>query len=617
MSLAIVLPLCLTPTLPADVLPAPVLVASGRGAAAGGASIACREPVFEPAAEALVAALTKRGALHARLVEPGAADVVFERDAALAREAYSIDWDERGVVIRASGSTGAAHAASSLLQLAFLLKGEVSWPRRAILDAPDVPYRSFMVDMGRNPHSPETLRQVVDMMWLCKANLLQLHLGDDQLWSWPSEAFPKLQSANAGWTREDFATLWDYARARGVTIVPELEAPGHSGILRREYPEVFGETTTDLATLPSARAGLVRLIDELLEAFPSPYLHIGGDEAYGVPEEAQRDLINFLNRHLRARGVRTCVWEGPKPGTGDNKVDTDVLHLNWRTIEFPAQDMLDQGYEVVNAAWDPLYVVDHYPRTMFTAVDLERCYDLDLTRFAHVNHGMPTFANPHRTRNADGILGFCMPWWEGREENLLDLCLPRLFAASCAAWNRAGERDFESFLQRLTDVSAIFEAISGATLTRTPFAPAESQTANLAYRAAVTSSRGAHQPPFGPERLTNGIPDPFDHFLGYPTQPDPLEITITLRESAEVSRIRIHERAVGGSHELYELFVSADGEAFELVGSTTPDSRGDEQYVDHVFAARPVSAIRIRTRGCHGLTFPSFSRLSEVMAFEE
>ena len=137
----------------------------------------------------------------------------------------------------------------------------------------------------------------------------------------------------------------------------------------------------------------------------------------------------------------------------------------------------------------------------------------------------------------------------------------------------------------------------------------------MAYRAKVTPSDGATQPHFSPDRLTNGIPDRFDHFLGFPTQPEPLEILIELTTPAAVGRIVVYERAVGGSHEIYDLLVSADGQTFEKVGAAGKGSRGDKDHVEHTFPARQVRFIKVVTQGCHGLTFPSFSRLSEVMAF--
>jgi hexosaminidase len=77
----------------------------------------------------------------------------------------------------------------------------------------------------------------------------------------------------------------------------------------------------------------------------------------------------------------------------------------------------------------------------------------------------------------------------------------------------------------------------------------------------------------------------------------------------------VYERAIGGSHEIYDVLVSADGQAFEKIGSAEKGSRGDQNFVEHSFPAREIRFIKIVTHGCHGLTFPSFSRLSEVMAF--
>ncbi len=88
-----------------------------------------------------------------------------------------------------------------------------------------------------------------------------------------------------------------------------------------------------------------------------------------------------------------------------------------------------------------------------------------------------------------------------------------------------------------------------------------------------------------------------------------------LRTPAEVGRIVVHETAVGSSHEIYEVLVSAGGTSFDAVGSATKGSRGASNHVTHEFTARKTTHIKIRTQGCHGLTFPSFSRLTEVMAF--
>lgn len=567
---------------------------------------------FGPQVEALIAGLGALGFEPA----PGAAHpptLVFRSVDSLAGEAYRIRSEEGALIAEAGNAEGAARAAATLLQLA----EDDGWPALTVEDAPTFPFRCFMVDMGRNPHSPAVLRDIVDTLWLYKVRYLQLHLTDDQMGSWPSRAYPKILSDRAGWTWEDFEALEAYASARGVAIIPEIDVPAHSTILRRHYPEVFGESPTDLATLESAQGGVETLIDECLEVFAStPYVHIGADEAYGVDVTLQRDFINRLDDFVRRRGRRTIVWEGPSLGEGDNKVHEGVLHMNWRTVNVTAQAMLDAGYEVVNAAWDPFYIVDHYPKTMFTAVDLERCYGWAPQRFAHVNAGIPTFGEGHRTTTAEGIVGFCMPWWEGREENVLPLCVPRIAAVAAGGWNREGEDDYGWFERRQRHALSVLERVAGFGLPVLPIGEEESQRGNVAFRARVAVDQGGSQPHFGPDRLTNGITSRFDHFLGFPCTPEPLAITVDLGGATDVGRIVVHETAVGESHELYDVLVSRDGgQAFEVVGRSEKGSRGDRAFVEHSFEPRPVTHIRIRTSGCHGLTFPSFSRLCEIQAF--
>jgi hexosaminidase len=378
---------------------------------------------------------------------PKAGELAVRYSAELAEEEYRLVVNE-SIWIYASTLRGLARATSTLMQLWPRYGGEI--PAMEIRDRPANAYRSFMVDIGRHPIGIETLKETIDLLWYYKMDSLHLHLTDDQHFSFPSKAFPKLVTERGKISWEQFSELDEYARLRGIHLIPELEVPGHSTILRREYPEVFGKTPTELAQSPVAREGMKKLIDELIELFPSsPYIHIGGDEAYGVPEELQRELINDLNRYLKKRGKSTLVWEGPRLGEGDNKVDEDVVHINWRTINFPAPEMLKAGYKVVNAAWDPLYLVDHYPRNNFTMASPAHIYQrLELQRFGHFNPGMPTFAKPHLAESRDNIIGYCMPWWEGREQNYLPMVVPHVIPLAAVAWSEPSVRDVDEFHRR-------------------------------------------------------------------------------------------------------------------------------------------------------------------------
>lgn len=284
-----------------------------------------------------------------------------------------------------------------------------------------------------------------------KLDSVHLHLTDDQYFAFPSKAFPKLPTVRNAISWDEFAELEQYASTRGVAIIPELEVPGHSSLLTRTYPKVFGEDSHDVATKPSSIEAIKTLLDEMMQLFPSsPYVHVGGDEASGVSEESQRALVNTLHAYLKAQGKKTVVWEGPRLGAGSNKIHEDVIHINWRTINFPADKMIAAGYPVVNAAWDPLYVVDHYPRNNFTMASPQHIYEkLDLFRFGHFNPGISTFAEPIQVPKTDQVIGFCMPWWEGREANYIPLVFPRAIPMAEIAWNPSAQpRDYQAFARR-------------------------------------------------------------------------------------------------------------------------------------------------------------------------
>ncbi|MCC9644772.1 family 20 glycosylhydrolase [Rhodopirellula sp. JC740] len=378
----------------------------------------------------------------------------FSLDESLSASAYSIDITTEGIGVKAGGIKGLSYATATLLQLVGgANEGELLVG--TIRDEPKLSYRNLMIDMGRNPHSVELLKQTIDFCWFYKIDSVQLHLTDDQRIAFPFESFPKLSDGLI--TLDEFHELEAYAVVRGVTLIPELEVPGHSGLIRRVYPEVFGETGTELASTPKALEGIQTMLDDLMSVFQStPYIHIGGDEAFGVPEELQRELINKLHQFLKSKGKQTLVWEGPAPGKGDNRVNAEVIHINWRTINYPADQMLKDGYRVVNAAWDPLYLVDHYPRTNFTMTSPQRIYEkTSLTTFKHVNPGIHTYANPIEVEPSDQLIGFCMPWWEGREENYYDQVFPRAIPFAEVAWNPEIERDFASFEARSQKAEAI------------------------------------------------------------------------------------------------------------------------------------------------------------------
>ena len=558
-----------------------------------------------------------------RRLDPGnkeketAAILSVSKSDGLATEAYELQVTNEQIRIEASTLKGLSHATATLLQL--LGQNAETIPQLQIRDRPSVSYRSLLIDMGRNPHSAELLKETIDLAWFYKVDSLHLHLTDDQRFAFPSTAFPKLWDGLI--SLEQFNELESYAVTRGVTLVPELEVPGHSTKLRQFYPEVFGKTPTDLAESKTALKGIKTLIDELIDVFSStPYIHIGGDEAYGVPEELQRDLINELHAYLKSKGKQTIVWEGPRPGEGDNRVHEEVIHMNWRTINYPADQMLADGHRVINAAWDPLYIVDHYPRTNFTMTSPKHIFEnLKLTRFKHVNPGIPTFAKPIEVDPSDQLVGFCMCWWEGREENFATQVFPRLIPMADVAWNPGLERNFDEFHSRFRLAESIrgtaFENVSNASTSR----PTESDgvDGNLAHGKPVATSATSGSP-FTTACVTDGETDNLGFYLGYPaTSEKPIAITVDLQEPQTVSRIVVHAYTVSGSFEKYTVQISTNGKSFTDVGSRLEKPESPQTMIEHKFEPRKAQFIRVLSHGNRGYVFDSFSKIVEIEAFEK
>ena len=197
------------------------------------------------------------------------ASIVVEQTDALAPEEYRLTVNEDQVKIEVATFKGLCHATATLLQLAGQHATSRSLPAIVLEDQPQTSYRCFMVDLGRNPHTLESLQQMIDVLWFYKMDSLHLHLTDDQRIAFPSRAFPKLQTEDQAISWEAFSDLNSYARLRGITLIPELEVPGHCSILIARYPEFFGTTPTELATLPKARKAIKTLIDEMLQLFPT------------------------------------------------------------------------------------------------------------------------------------------------------------------------------------------------------------------------------------------------------------------------------------------------------------------------------------------------------------
>ena len=413
----------------------------------------------------------------------------LKQDAALLPEAYTLVCDADGCRMTARDAAGAVYALIALSRL----KTESDVPFTAIADAPKYAWRGLSVDVCRHFFPIPTLKKIIDLLASYRMNVLHFHLSDDQGFRFESKRFPLLNIVGSirkssavrdgngerqdgiphggYYTQEELRELLAYAKARAVDIVPEIEIPGHSNAILAAYPELSctgepSEVVTEYGikafsahilcagndkTLPF----LFDLLDEAASVFPSPYFHLGGDEAVktewqacekcqqrmqelGLKDERalQGWLLSECAAHLKRIGKRAIVWNDALAA----EVSPDVTVQHW-TAPFMAtmrrtKAHMRRGGQVILSPFMKYYL--DYPYAM--------------TPLRKTLRYRPA-------RDAKDALGVeCCIWceWIATEEKLFFQLLPRLAVVAQTAWTGACPH---AFLPALADEYRRYDAL--------------------------------------------------------------------------------------------------------------------------------------------------------------
>ena len=306
-------------------------------------------------------------------IDPAARGIASE-------EAYRLEIAPRGIAVSARTAAGAFYAVQTLLQLMDDGRAE-EIACRTIEDAPRFAYRGFMIDVSRHFRSVEFVKRQIDAMALFKLNRLHMHLTDGAGWRIEIDRYPRLTEFAAWRPYEDWQSWWEgdrsyceaddprarggfytkeeireiveYARLRHIEVIPEIEMPGHSEEVTAAYPELgcHGEPYRDGDLCPGNERTfefLENVLLEVMELFPSEYIHIGGDEAgksawrdcakcrermrsEGLKDvdELQSYLIHRIERFLNAHGRRLLGWDEIL----DGGLAPDATVMSWRGME--------------------------------------------------------------------------------------------------------------------------------------------------------------------------------------------------------------------------------------------------------------------------------------------
>jgi hexosaminidase len=295
----------------------------------------------------------------------------FAHTIAIGDSAVVEGWDYRAV----------AEGTATILQAITGKGGQYSLPKMKIKDWPHADYTGVMVDVARQRIPIDSLKAIVEACRIWKIRYCQLHLTDNEAFTFPSAAFPKLGTKNEAmhegavpqvYALKDLKELVAFADARGVTLVPELATPGHSKAMARAMPEVFGGPKVMDMTNDEMYKSLDTLVAEMCDVFKSsPYFHIGGEDTYlfefvelqktkdYIQKNGMKGVEDILVQHamrmntiVRKHGKMTLAWENTASGTEGRQ---------W-TLPVPAKD------EIVLMCWIPYPTADGYQKQGFTTI---------------------------------------------------------------------------------------------------------------------------------------------------------------------------------------------------------------------------------------------------------
>lgn len=442
---------------------------------------------------------------------PQPADIHLTLDHRMPREAYRLEVAPEGVRITGGDDAGLFHGGQAFRQLlgpdafrAAPLPGR-EWTVAAsvIDDAPRFSWRGFMLDVARRFRPKHEVLRLIDLLALHRVNVLQLHLTDDQGWRMEIRSHPRLTEVGAWrpesqlghgpastldgrphggfYTHDDLGEIVAYAAERMITVVPEIETPGHVRAALAAYPEL-GVTgcpvdvwtgygiTDDVLNVEASTVDFFRdVLDEVMDVFPSTYIAVGGDEARkaqwatdsrtqelmrerGIANELELQawFIRQLDDHLTAAGRRLYGWDEVLEG----QLAPGATIASWRGLR-GAQVAVARGHDVVLCPDDFAYLdyrqsdAADEPIPVGTVLTLRDVYDFE---------PLPGDADDAMRRHVLGVQANAWTEHLDTADRLDYAVFPRLAAFAEVAWSSPG-KDWDDFAARLPDLLAIYDAI--------------------------------------------------------------------------------------------------------------------------------------------------------------
>lgn len=429
--------------------------------------------------------------------------VLFKDESIKNEEGYTLDISSKGIVIKAKTGQGAFYAVQSLRQLMPVELENKSYSREGIAvqnitisDEPRFVYRGMHLDVARHMFSVDFIKKYIDALSMLKLNTFHWHLTDDQGWRIEIKKYPKLQEIAAYrsetlighyntqpqkfdgkryggfYTQEEIKDVVAYAESRFVTVIPEIELPGHSKAAIAAYPELG---CTGVQVEVAKKGGvfddiycpkeetfvfLEGVFDEVLELFPSKYIHIGGDEApktrwkncehcqalikkEGLKDESelQSYFISRIEKYLNSKGRQIIGWDEILEGG----LAPNATVMSWRGFD-GAIEAAKQEHNVILTPGSHCYF-DHYqsenkdePLAIGGFLPLKKVYNLN---------PIPFELTKEQAQYVLGAQGNVWTEYISTSEKVEYMVFPRILALAEVVWSKPKEKDYKEFVSRV------------------------------------------------------------------------------------------------------------------------------------------------------------------------
>jgi len=401
-------------------------------------------------------------------------------DSIESNEGYKITISEKELLVEAKNDHGAFNAVQTLRQILPASFENGSYGKDIVVldllkidDAPQLSYRGFMLDVARHFHTVNEVKHLIDLLSIYKINTLHLHLSDDQGWrieikSWPNltdfGSKSSVKNEKGGYyTQEDYIDIQNYATKHHITIIPEIDMPGHSNAALSSYPELNCDGN---ATKPyyGTRVGFssfcvdkditYKFLDDVLGELASittgEYIHIGGDESHSTK---MKDYIPFIKKAIdivKSHGKKVIGWDE----IAHSDIDSETIVQYWGKVK-NAKLGASKGSKLILSPSDKIYLDIKYndsTKLGLTWAGLNPVDDAYNWNIDSLIDGV----------DMKDVIGIEAPLWSETVVTAADmefLTFPRLPGVAEIAWSKSDNRDWKEYRTRLAKQKARFEAL--------------------------------------------------------------------------------------------------------------------------------------------------------------